>query len=98
MYVVGDQTNSVTIINHKNNVIADLALGSSPQVATYDPQNGMTYIPNLGDGTVSVISPSNTIKATIPVGLKPADSIFVPSNNEVYVTNQGSGTVSVLSS
>jgi YVTN family beta-propeller protein len=72
-----------------------------PVWATFDSQNGYTYVMNsgwnssLGGGTVSVLD-GTVLLATIQVGLDPVSGAFDPQNGFLYVANLGSNSVSVI--
>ncbi len=77
-------------------VIATITVEDSPLWATYNPGNGLIYVPNDGSDSVTVIEQDNEVIDTVEVGDRPRDITHNPENGYVYVVNGGSGTLSVL--
>jgi YVTN family beta-propeller protein len=73
---------TVSVINdYTNNVIANIAVGNSPQDGAFNSANGQVYVTNLLSNTVSVISSSS--------GINPIQSI-----HDLIQTIQSMGTIS----
>ena len=73
---------TVSVINdYTNNVIANIAVGNSPQDGAFNSANGQVYVTNLLSNTVSVISSSSAIN--------PIQSI-----HDLIQTIQSMGTIS----
>jgi YVTN family beta-propeller protein len=73
---------TVSVINdYTNNVIANIAVGNSPQDGAFNSANGQVYVTNLLSNTVSVISSSS--------GINPVQSI-----QDLIQTIQSMGTIS----
>jgi YVTN family beta-propeller protein len=101
---VNQGSSNVTVINATNDsVIANLAVGTSPNFAVFDVQNQRVVITNPGSGSISVINADptsplfNTVK-TITVGTNPRSVTALADGTRLYVANTGSNSVSVVNS
>jgi YVTN family beta-propeller protein len=70
-------------------------LGLSPTYATFDPSNGLTYIPNSGGTYVNVLRGTVFLQA-IQVGYDPWRAAYDPRDGYVYVPDYGSSMTSVF--
>ena len=75
--------------------VVSLPVGSDPETATYDSQNGYVYVTNYLSNTVSMIN-GTTVVGTAGVGAAPYSATFDGGNGFVYVPNVGSDNVSVI--
>jgi YVTN family beta-propeller protein len=101
MYVTNILSDTVSVIDSANTVIANIPVDKYPAGIAFNPANGKMYvIHDTSPGSVSVIdSVTNGITAKITVGDNPIDGIaFNPVNGNMYVTNVNSNTVSVIDS
>lgn len=88
--VVNTASNSVSILdlNH-NNVVATIAVGTTPVDARVTPDNSTAYVVNYGSGTLSKISLSSyTVTATANVGSQPT-SLDLDSSGDPVVGGNG---------
>ena len=80
-------------------VIATITVEDSPLWATYNPGNGLIYVPNDGSDSVTVIEKDNEVIDTVNVGDFPFSITYNGGNKYLYVVNSGepgAGTVSVI--
>ena len=99
LYVANWGSNTVSVLNSTNIIVATIPVGVNPFGVVYAPSNSFVYVVNHASFTVSVInSTSNSVLMTVPVGGYPYSAEYNPVNNDVYVTNFFSGTVSVIDS
>ncbi len=100
VYIANSGSNTVSVLNPGNTVIANISVGSNPTGVAVNSNGTEVYVTNQGSNTVSVINPAdNMVTATINVGLAPqgvAVSPTGPKTGFVYVANFDSGTVSVI--
>ena len=72
-------------------VLTSVAVGQSPTMAAYDPQNGYLYVTNLNSANISVLD-GTTVLATIslePNGTGSPDFVvYDPVNTLVYVVDR----------
>lgn len=108
VYVVNQGSSNVTIIDATNDsVVATLAVGSSPNFATFDTQNQRVIVTNPGAetsaGSISVInadptSPLFESVSNIAVGINPRSATALANGTRIYVANTGSHSISVINS
>jgi len=91
--------NSVGVINGSNQLVATIAVGTSPTSVVVNPVTNKIYVANSGSNSVSVIDgSSNTVTATVtsPEMLSPVGLAVNPVTNQVFVANEGSDYASVI--
>ena len=96
MYVVNQESDTVSVIDQNNDVVDTVTVGITPQGIAYNPGNGNMYVLNVFSGTVSVIDQNNEVVDTVTVGDAPWAVAYNPGNEYMYVTNIQSDTVSVI--
>ncbi|MFB5664101.1 YncE family protein [Alteribacillus sp. HJP-4] len=80
-----------------NNVIATVAVGSSPRGVGVNPTTSRIYVGNLNTDNVSVIDGgANNVIATVAVGSGPTGVGVNPTTNRIYIANIFSNNVSVI--
>jgi YVTN family beta-propeller protein len=94
------QAENSAIQNHglpKNEVVATIPVGNSPESAVVSPDSKTVYVSNDLSNTVSVIDAStNTVTFTIPVPDNPDSVAVTPDGRTVYVVCFGFGSVAVI--
>ncbi len=104
VYVVNEQTNTVTVLSGSSPTITNLGtisgFGRSPEGIAFDSANGDLYVTNTGSNNVSVISGrTNTVVGALATGASPIGVTDVPADGDLYITTRsvtGSGAVSIL--
>ncbi len=109
MYAANSGGNTVTIFNASTEVVEQphLSITETFLTATFNPQNGETYLatPDPGfacafAGTLTVVNSSDhpQIIASVPVGLGPEASVVAPTSDDIFVANACSDNVTVIDS
>ncbi|HXM03944.1 MAG TPA: hypothetical protein VN939_15135 [Chthoniobacterales bacterium] len=83
----------------KNQVVATIPVGMSPQAVVVNPASGLIYVANQISNSISVIeATTNTVAVVIPVGINPIALAITPDAATVYAANanQGQLTISVI--
>jgi YVTN family beta-propeller protein len=99
-YVPSATDGTVTVIDQRTRaVVATIKVGSAPQYAAVDGQNGKVYVNNLTDRTVSVIdSATNAVVKTVASGA--GTSANFGSVNAIYrryyLPNAGDNTLTLI--
>lgn len=71
--------------------------GAYPGFVTYDQNNGMYYVAEVGSGTVSVVNAkSGSVTGKINVGSLPDWEVIVPAKNLLFVANARSYNVTII--
>lgn len=94
---------TVSVINTtKNNVITNIAVGSEPTAAVFNPSNDELYVPSVGADAVYVIKDSTNKVITTMNDCFTEECIDAPlaaalnsANNELYVANFNDNAVAV---
>jgi YVTN family beta-propeller protein len=96
MYVANIGSNTVSVIDRSNNVIATIPTGVLPRDITFNPSNGKMYVLNSDSGNLAEIdSFSHAVTDTLPIF---GDYIaFNPGNGMMYVTSSNKPGVYVIS-
>ncbi len=98
IYVVNQNSNSVTVIDGaSNSIIANVGVGASPYAVAINAVTNKIYIANhSANGTVTVVDGQNNPVVNVSVGNFP-DAVAVNSRtNKIYVVNFNDSTVSVI--
>jgi YVTN family beta-propeller protein len=102
VWVANPETNSVTLIdvrNDANKKLAEVQVGKEPQNLAITPNNAFVYVSNTVTGTISVVRarPDDPqVVQTIEVGTEPYGLAFTPNGRKLYVANARSNTLSVI--
>jgi YVTN family beta-propeller protein len=81
----------------KNEVVATIPVGSSPEYAVVSPDSKTVYVSNDLSNTISVINAAtNTVTFTIPVSSNPDSVAITPDGRTLYVVCFGFGSVAVI--
>ena len=78
------------------NISVGASSGSSPYSATYDPGNGLVYVPCTGSNVVSTINGTTGRVTNITVGQAPRQSVYDPTTGYVDVENLLSNNVTMF--
>ena len=96
MYVVNQNSDSVSVIDQNNDVVDTVTVGDFPIAVAFNPGNKNMYVVNGLSESVSVIDQNNNVVDTITVEIGPQGVAYNPGNGFMYVANQGIDTVSVI--
>ncbi len=70
--------------------------GEGPTYPVYDPENGLTYLPNGIDGNITVMNGTRRA-GSVNVGGNPWTGVADASNGYVYITNTFESAINVIS-
>lgn len=92
-------SSSLVLAASSSDGVTTTNVGSSPEFAAVDSQNGWVYVANYGGSTVSVLNGTGgTASVTsVTVGSEPLWVTYDSANHDVYVANYKSNSVSVIS-
>jgi len=76
-------------------VVATVAVGTSPQAVSYDKFNAKLYVANSGSDNVSVIDSTNTVVATLPAYYTPTSLVWTENNGQTLVANNDGSNVMI---
>jgi YVTN family beta-propeller protein len=99
IYVTNSGSNSVTVIDGKNNSVAGnpVPVGTSPSGLAINEVTNQIYVANSSAGTVTVIDGTTNDTTTVNLGASAPFGIAAnPVTNQIYVANENSGTVTVI--
>lgn len=88
VFVADPCTNSLYLVNGTS-LVGAVAVGISPYWVTYDPANGLLYVPCQGSHPAVYVVDNTTVVASVGVGLNPGSATFDSGNGLVYVPDQG---------
>lgn len=98
IYVANTASNSVSVLNSKNQLVATVPVGNQPDAIAVTPGGIAAYVANAGDGDLTEISVAgNTPFQTIAVGSDPDALAITPDTSLIFVANRASNSVSVVS-
>jgi YVTN family beta-propeller protein len=100
MYVANFGSDTVSVIDSSNTVVASISVGSAPESMIFDSAKGNKeiYVANFGGDTVETInSTSNSVIGSIVTGSNLHFLTYNPANQQVYSQNSGNDTVSAIS-
>jgi YVTN family beta-propeller protein len=90
-------SNSVTVIDWYNSVIATIRVDSKPCALVYNSASNKIYCANQQCNDVSIINgTTNEVVNTISVGNRPSALVCDSIHNKVYCANANSNSVSVI--
>jgi YVTN family beta-propeller protein len=97
-YVTNVRSNNVSVIDTATNqVVATVAVGSTPFGVAVTSDGTHTYVTNRDSNSVSVIdTATNQVVTTVAVGSQPLGVAITPDGAHAYVTNANSPNVSVI--
>ncbi len=94
-YVTLPAANAVTILSGTEVISNRILVGERPNALIANPQTGLIYVANEGNGKISILQGTSII-ATATVGVSPTAIMLNPATGYIYVSNYESQTVSVL--
>ena len=96
-YISNYDDSTVSVVDtSKNQVIAKIPVGNTPDGVAAALSGTFVYVSNTGDNTVSVINTrTHAVIATIHVGQFPTGLALTPDGTKLYVAN-GDMTISVI--
>lgn len=97
-FIANYGSNNVSVIDLAvNEVVATIAVGSSPTGVATHPDGSRAYVSNSGSDTVSVIdSFTHTVLATVPVGARPIGVAVHPDGSRAYVAHFNAAYLAVI--
>lgn len=79
-------------------ITGNVAVGTDPQGAAYDPAAQEIFVADRFSESVKVVSTvSNSVVATVPLGFEPGPLAFDAATSQVWVTDPYGGTVAAIS-
>jgi YVTN family beta-propeller protein len=105
LFIANENTNNVTVLDPANgNVLANVAVGTSPEDLAVDGANGDVFVSNFGSDNVSVLSGStfqvlanDGLDAGLTTLTQPSGSCYDATDNAVFVADQGSANMTAIS-
>ena len=99
IFVANPNSNSISFIDLKNNVISELEAGNSPVGIKVSKNKNLVYVTNWYDNIVTVIDyKKKKIIKTINVGASPAGIEIVLKNEQIIVANRDDNDISIIDS
>jgi YVTN family beta-propeller protein len=96
IYVVNQNSNSVTVIDGTTNNTATVAVGASPDAIAVNATTNKIYVANTNASTVTVIDGATNRTSTISTGTGPFAVAVNSVTNKIYVANYNAGSVTVI--
>ncbi|MGC2111587.1 MAG: hypothetical protein WA655_18870 [Candidatus Korobacteraceae bacterium] len=96
IYVVNQNSNSVTVIDGASNATVTVPVGSTPQGVDVNASTNKIYVTNEIGNTVTVIDGSNNATSTLGVGNHPVAVAVNATTNKIYVANYLDNSVTVI--
>jgi YVTN family beta-propeller protein len=98
VYVTNCNGCAGTVLNGTTGAAGQFPTGPSPAFPTFDPENGLLYVPNAArSGSVTIVDGrTNAVLSTLPAGQNPITAAYDPDTGELYVPNYSGNTVTVI--
>jgi YVTN family beta-propeller protein len=99
LYVLGADSQFVSVLDVSNNLIGSVATGQDPVAIAFSLDGRRAYVVNGGANNVTELDtttfPPSKVGSNLPVGIGPR-GVAVGAKGKVHVANFAEGTVSVL--
>ena len=96
IYVVNENSNSVTVIDGTTNRTSTVLTGSSPRALVINETSNKVYVANDSSNTITVIDGGTNRTTSIPVGSYPCALDVNPVTNKIYVSNYNSNSLTII--
>ena len=97
VYVANSDSDTVSVLNSADAIIATIAVGGQPWSVAVSPDGGTAYVSNRTSGDVSVIDATTLrVRSTIPVGAQPCGLEVSQDGHLLYVDVYRESLVAVV--
>jgi YVTN family beta-propeller protein len=96
IYVVNENSNSVTVIDGATNGTTAVATGASPRALALNQVTNKVYVANDSSNTVTVIDGATNHTTSFPVGSYPCALDVNAVTNKIYVSNYDSNSLTIV--
>lgn len=96
IYVVNQNSNSVTVIDGATYNTATISVGASPNALAINPATNRIYVVNGSAATVTVIDGATNHTSSVSTGASPVAVAVNSATNKIYVANYYANSVTVI--